>query len=147
MAHSYIYPATIEPSGEGTFLVAFPDLPEALTEGDDLTDALAQAEDCLEEAIAYRITVKKDIPAPSRLAAGQHLISVPPRMALKAALYQAFAESGLSGVAAAEKTGLSDTQFRRLLAPRHRSDVAKLHEALAALGKSVQIRVVNSRAA
>jgi predicted RNase H-like HicB family nuclease len=50
------YPATFlrerNPPG---FHVRFPDLPEALTSGEDLADTQLQAADCLAEAIAGRI--------------------------------------------------------------------------------------------
>ena len=147
MAHNHQYPATITPDEDGNFLVSFPDLPEALTWGNNLEDALFQAEDCLDEAIAYRITDKQEIPVPSPLAKGQYLISVPVRMALKAALYQALVSSGLSGLAAAKSAGLSDTQFRRLLAPRYKSDVDKLKAALDSFGVSISVRTVKNRRA
>ena len=147
MAHNYTYPAIITPDEGGAFLVEFPDLPEAITFGHSLAKAIEMAEDCLDEAIAGRIADKEAIPSPSPLGRGQYLIPVPTRMALKAALYQALAESGLTGTDAARKAGLRDTQIRRLLDPRHNSDVSALQDVLSTLGKSVQVRVVNSRAA
>jgi predicted RNase H-like HicB family nuclease len=49
----FVYPVTLTPEEqEGGFVVTFPDVPEAITQGDDVTDALRQATDCLEEAIA-----------------------------------------------------------------------------------------------
>ena len=66
----------------------FPDLPEALTGGDDLEDTFAQATDCLAEAVAGRISRGDDISAPSKLRLGQHAISVPLYLAPKLALYR-----------------------------------------------------------
>ena len=44
------YPASILPEENGVgFLVRFVDLPEALTSGDDFSDSLVQAADCLAE--------------------------------------------------------------------------------------------------
>ena len=72
------YPASFLPEENGKgFHVRFPDLPEALTGGDDLEDTLVQAADCLAEAIAGRIARGDDIPPPSKPKRGQHLISVP----------------------------------------------------------------------
>jgi antitoxin HicB len=84
------YPAMFVPEdhGEG-FHVRFPDLPEALTGGDDLTDTFEQAADCLAEAIAGRIARDDEIPRPSKPKRGQHLISVPLYLAPKLALYLA----------------------------------------------------------
>lgn len=49
---AYSYEAIIEP-GEtpGILVVTFPDVPEAITEGDGRTDALARAEDALASAL------------------------------------------------------------------------------------------------
>ena len=70
MEDRFTYPADLTPEEGGGFLVSFPDIPEALTSGSDLEEALAMAEDCLEEALAGRIDDGEDIPAPSRLAPG-----------------------------------------------------------------------------
>ena len=50
----FVYPAKLQRHARSV-LVRFPDFPEALTEGADEHDALVQAADCLEEAIAGRI--------------------------------------------------------------------------------------------
>jgi hypothetical protein len=47
--------------------------------------SLAEAADCLEEAIAARIDDGRDIPSPSADKRGELNVSVPPSMALKAA--------------------------------------------------------------
>ena len=55
------YPANFLPEANGKgFHVRFRDLPEALTGGDDLEDTLAQAADCLAEAIAGRSRPRRD---------------------------------------------------------------------------------------
>jgi antitoxin HicB len=51
----YTYPARLEPQEDGSLLVQFLDLPEALTDGADRAEALAEAADCLSEALAGRI--------------------------------------------------------------------------------------------
>jgi predicted RNase H-like HicB family nuclease len=56
------YPAALIPEKRGGFRVHFPDLPEAITSGDDRAEALAQAADCLDEAIAGRISDGLEIP-------------------------------------------------------------------------------------
>jgi antitoxin HicB len=82
------YPASFLPEDNGKgFHVRFPDLPEALTEGDDIEDTFAQAADCLAEAIAGRIARADEIPPPSKPKRGQHVISVPLYLAPKLALY------------------------------------------------------------
>ena len=41
----FVYPAELRKGRDGTILVRFPDIAEALTEGDDEADALVQAAD------------------------------------------------------------------------------------------------------
>lgn len=44
----YIYPAVFEKGEVKGFTVTFPDLPGAITEGDDVSEALRMAKECLE---------------------------------------------------------------------------------------------------
>jgi predicted RNase H-like HicB family nuclease len=48
----FVYPAAFHPESHGAFTVTFPDLPEAITSGRNHSDALTEAEDCLQAAIA-----------------------------------------------------------------------------------------------
>ena len=90
------YPARLVADEEGRFVVHFPDLPEALTDGVDVAEALIEASDCLSEALASRIVDQEAIPVPSAAGPGMHLVSPEPTIALKAALYQALGAAGLT---------------------------------------------------
>lgn len=50
---------------DGGYVVTCRDLPEAITQGDSVKDALAEAADALEEAIAARIDDAREIPEPT----------------------------------------------------------------------------------
>ncbi|MFL6234312.1 MAG: type II toxin-antitoxin system HicB family antitoxin, partial [Thermoanaerobaculia bacterium] len=66
MAHELTYPVTLTPDGiDGGFVVTFADLPEAITQGETVTEALAEAADALEEAVAGRLRRGDPIPEPS----------------------------------------------------------------------------------
>jgi antitoxin HicB len=121
--------------------VTFPDLPEAVTQGENRLDALRQAADCIEEAIAGRIRRGDEIPRPSRTKASQPVISVPPLMAAKAALYLAMREAKVSNVRLAKQLGCDEKDVRRMLDPRHRSRITALEAALAVLGKKIVVAV------
>lgn len=74
MALDFSYPAALTPDqDDGGFVVTFRDLPEAITQGENTKDALAEAADALEEAIAGRVRRSDEIPAPSRPRQGEHL--------------------------------------------------------------------------
>jgi len=134
------YPARFLPedSGKG-FHVQFPDLPEALTGGDDLGDTCVQAADCLAEAIAGRIARGDDIPQPSRVKRGQRLISVPLDLAPKLALYLAMREGRIPNTELADRLGVSETVIRRMLNPKHQTKAEKIQAALLALGKRIVV--------
>jgi antitoxin HicB len=85
----YRFPARLEPDVEGRLVVHFPDLPEALTDGADEAEALAEAADCLSEALAARIVNDEDIPGPSRPRHRQYLVTPDATIALKVALHSA----------------------------------------------------------
>ena len=135
------YPATFLPEDNGKGVhVRFPDLPEALTGGDDIADASVQAADCLAEAIAGRIARGDEIPRPSKLKRGQYIISVPLNLAPKLALYLAMRELRITNVELAKRLGVSETVIRRMLNPKHQTKPEKIQTALAVLGKRIIIR-------
>ena len=139
---SLAYPATLTPDREAVgFTVTFPDLPEAITQGEDRLDALNQAADCLEEAIAGRIAGGRVIPKASRPARGERLIPVPASMAAKAALYLAMAEAGMTNVQLARKLGCDEKEVRRMLDPRHPTKLPRIKEALDVFGKTLVVSV------
>jgi antitoxin HicB len=142
---SLAYPATLTPDREaGGFTVTFPDLPEAITQGEDRLDALNQAADCLEEAIAGRVRRGDEIPTASKTKASQTVIFVPPLMAAKAALYLTMREAKMSNVKLAKQIGCDEKDVRRMLDPRHNSRITALQAALAALGKKIVLAVENA---
>ncbi|HUI27804.1 MAG TPA: type II toxin-antitoxin system HicB family antitoxin [Candidatus Kryptonia bacterium] len=118
----------------------FPDLPEALTDGTDDNDAIEQATDCLDEAIAGRIRRGDVIPVP-RLRRGQRRIPVSATMAAKAALYLAIREAKITKSELATRLGCHEKEVRRLLDPRHPSKLPRLQQALAQLGKRLVVEM------
>ena len=58
------WPAQVDRDDDRPVQVRFPDFPEALTDADDEWEALAEAADCLAEAVAARMTDGEDIPPP-----------------------------------------------------------------------------------
>ena len=125
----FTYPAQLQRTGVDEIVVSFRDLPECLTSGADETEALAEAADALEEAIAGRIDDRESIPYPSTRRAGEHLVTVPADTAVKAALALALRETGTTRVALAARLGIDEKAVRRMLDPRHRSSANRIHEA------------------
>ena len=74
----YTYPVTLtEDPIDGGYVVSCRDIPEAITQGDTIEEALAASADALDEAICGCINHSRDIPEPSAQQAGEHLVSVP----------------------------------------------------------------------
>ena len=130
----FTYPAQLQRYGVDEIVVSFRDLPECLTSGADETEALVEAADALEEAIAGRIGDPEAIPEPSMCQPGEYLVSVPTDTAVKAALAVALRETGTTRVALAARLGIDEKAVYRMLDPRHRSSANRTHEALRALG-------------
>ena len=139
---TFAYPARFERGDKPGVLVAtFRDIPEAITQGDGEKNALWQAADCLEEAIAGRISDGRGIPKASRAARGERLIPVPAQMAAKAALYLAMGEAGMTNAQLARKLGCDEKEVRRMLDPRHPTKLPRIKEALDVLGKRLVVSV------
>lgn len=141
------YPVRLKPDEEGRLVVHFPDLPEALTDGATLTEALAEAVDCLSEALAGRINRGEDIPPPSRLRRGQYLVAPDATTALKAALYGALRARKMSVGDLARLLDIDDRQAGRLIDPRAASRLVSLEAALSQLGYRVAIELLEKPAA
>jgi antitoxin HicB len=138
----YEYPATLVPDeNDGGFVVTFEDYPEAITQGENVADALREAEDCLEEAVANRIVRGVKLPRPSSPKAGQSVISLPAPTAVKAAFYCAIRELNASKVELAITLGVDEKEVRRLLDPHHGSKLTRIDELLRMLGKRLTIRL------
>ena len=139
---TFVYPAKFDRGdGAGVLVITFRDVPEAITQGKGEQDALWQATDCLEEAIAGRIADGREIPSASRARRGERSIPVPAPMATKAALYLAMREAGLNNVQLARKLGCDEREVRRMLDPRHPTKLPRIKVALDALGKRLVVSV------
>ena len=79
----YVYPCVLTPEDEGGFFVSFPDVPEALTGGDDRAEALEMAQDALGAALGMYVEAREDIPVPSAALPGQALVAVSTIVAAK----------------------------------------------------------------
>ena len=142
MTRNLCDPVTLTPGAKPRrFTVTFRDVPEAITWGDGVEDALWQGADCLAEAIAGRIRRCDEIPARSRAKRSQYLVPVPALMASKAALYLAMRELKFSKTELARRLDCDEKEVRRLLDPRHASKLSRIQEALAALGRQLVVGV------
>ena len=123
------YPITLASQRNGAILVSFPDVPEALTEGESELEALAEAQDCLIAALGGYIFRGWAIPDPS-IAGSRRTVQLPQRVTGKLALYAAMRERKILPGTLAEKLGKPPSWVDRLLDLDERSHAAHLHDAL-----------------
>lgn len=136
----YAYPYELLPQREGGFTVTFPDVPEAITQGDNEAEARAMAEDALVTALSFYVDNGERLPRPSA-ARGRSVAYVPPLVAAKLALQDAMLAAGVSNVALARQLGSDEKTVRRLRDPLHQSRINQVDAALRALGKRLGIVV------
>ncbi len=134
------YPVLLAPAEEGGFVVTFPDVPEAITQGEDKADALFHARDALESALMFYMDDFRPLPEPSVLP---ELPSITPETlsCAKFALYQAMYEKRPSKADLALRLGISIADVERLLDINHASKIEQIDAALAALGKRLAVEM------
>ena len=141
MSDTYNYPAEIERDEDGRYIVTFLDFGWGATDGATWDEALAEARDLLRELIAATMREGRDLPERSRTTNGRFVVVPPVPIALKAALYEAFRETGLSQRRFARNLGVAESEVRRLLNPDHATRTGTIDRALQQLGKCVTLTV------
>lgn len=137
---AFEYPAEFTPDDNGTVMVTFPDVPEAVSVGDDEGEALAHGRDALETALTAYIADRRDIPAPSA-ADGRHTVAPGLLAALKLGVYTTMRARGWRKADLARAMALNPRQIDRLLDLRHASTVAQLEQAAQVAGGAYTIEV------
>ena len=134
------YPVEMTDDDNGTVLVTFPDVPGAITYGDDRPDALARAVDALETMLASYIIDRKDLPLASA-ANGRATVEPSLLAALKLAIYQAMRAKDWRKADLARALAVNPRQVDRLLDLSHASPLSQIDAAMAAMGRAVRIEI------
>ena len=111
---TWTFPARVERQREDDFVVAFPEIPEIVTGGGSFKEALANAEDALEEAVLEYLASGRLVPSPRAAREGEHDVVLAPVTAARAALANVMRERNITNVALAAKLGKSEGAIRRL---------------------------------
>ena len=141
MPDTYNYPAEIERDEDGRYVVSFPDFGWGATDGATRDEALVEAKDLLLELIATTMREGEDLPEPSRAGRRRPLVIPPVQIALKAALYEAWRQAGISQRRLARDLGVAESEVRRMLNPKHSTKAATIDHVLRRLGKRVTVTV------
>ncbi|AHF77917.1 Toxin-antitoxin system, antitoxin component, HicB family [Sodalis praecaptivus] len=132
------YPVNIEPCDEGGFFVSFPDIPEALTQGDTREEALAMGLDGLVTSFDFYFEDNRKVPPPGVIT-GDY-VDVPLSVASKVVLLNAFVDSGLTQVELASRMGVKKQEVTRLFDLHHSTKIDTVQRAMVALGKRLELQ-------
>ena len=134
------YPVTLTPD-DGTLLVTFADVPEAITFGANEGEALLNAVDALETGLSFYVDARKPLPAISRPKRGQKTVRPAALECAKLGVYQAMTDQGIKKAELARRLGWHMPQVDRLFDLRHASRMDQIEAAAAALGRHIEITV------
>jgi antitoxin HicB len=132
------YPLTIEPDTTG-YLVTFVDIPEAVTAGETLQEALDMAHDALFTALEFYFNDKRPVPLPSRPLKGQDFVELPASLTAKVLLLNTMLEQNLRPVDLARLLNTTPQSVNRLTDLRHTTRIDSMAEALSAMGKRLEV--------
>lgn len=132
------YPATLTPNGTG-FSVTFRDIPEAITEGASLGEALAMAQDALAVAMEFYTEDNKAVPLPSPQKDGEYLVGLPPSVWAKVLLLNEMLAQNISQAELAKRMGIIPQKVTRLVDLSHSTKIDTLAQAFTAMGKRLSV--------
>jgi antitoxin HicB len=139
------YPARLVRDRErGDVTITFRDVPEAITEGRDEKEALANAVDALETALSFYVDGREELPQPSAARRGERLVPLSALSAVKVALYRTMRASGVGKAELARRLNVHLPQVDRMLDLCHASKLEQIEAALAALGKRLVIDIADA---
>lgn len=128
------YPVNLRKDGKFV-LVTFPDIPEAITQGDNRAHALEMAREALEVAMDFYFEDRRLVPMPSKPKRGQALVELAPSVAAKVLLLNEMLRQKVRPIELARRIGTTKQEVNRLTDLRHATKIDRIDAALRALGK------------
>ena len=135
------YPVILEAQPEGGYVVTFPDVPEAITQGEDEDEALLDAIDALETALSFYVDDRRLLPVPSKAKRGQRTVRPSALECAKLGVYRAMTEQGIKKAELARRLGWHMPQVDRLFDLKHASKLDQIEAAARALGRHIEVSV------
>jgi antitoxin HicB len=136
------YPITLTPDSNGSFLVTFPDFPEATSVGEDQGEALLNAVDAIETAIDFYFDDRRPVPLPSKAKRGQLVVELPFTVSAKVLIWNELLSQNLRKADLARRLNVHMPQIDRLFNIRHSSKIEFVEEAAKVLGKKLSVELV-----
>lgn len=136
------YPATFDlDQKDQYYIVSFKDIPEALTQGYSFEEAKEMAQDALITAMEFYFEENRSVPLPSTTNDSEHLIALPASIWVKVLLLNAMLEQHVSQSDLAKRLGKPRQEMQRIINLNHSTKIDTIAEALACLGKSLDINL------
>ena len=135
------YPARFTPAEEGGFVVTFRDIPEAITQGDDLSEAREMAADALLSAMDFYFEDKRSVPMPSPAEAGEEMVDLPASAFAKVLLLNTMLEQDVSNAELARRMGTRPQDVQRIVNLGHTTKIDTIAAALHQLGKNLFLQL------
>ena len=135
------YPVKLKRDGR-FFLVTFPDIPEAITQGTNIDDAMYHAADALESALDFYFEEGRRVPMPSRPKRGQRLVELPASVSAKVLLLNEMIAQKVYPAELARRLRVTPQEVTRLIDLHHTTKIDGIAGALKVLGKTMEIRAV-----
>ena len=137
------YPVTRTPDKkDGGFVAKLKDIPEAITQGDTVAQALSAATEALESALDFYFEDKRAVPAPSRPKHGQPVVDLPASLSARVPLLNEMIAQNVRPAELARRLKTTPQEVNRLTNVRHTTRIDGIATALLALGKQLELRVV-----
>lgn len=133
------YPITLTPDSNGTYLVGFPDFPEANSVGDDKQDALNNAADALETALSIYFDERRPVPLPSAAEVGDAVVALPALETAKVLIWNEMYAQKMRKADLARMLDVHTPQVDRLFDLGHSSKIEFVEQAAKALGKTLNV--------
>ncbi|MBD2811768.1 type II toxin-antitoxin system HicB family antitoxin [Xenorhabdus sp. Vera] len=135
------YPAKFAKE-DNSYTVSFNDIPEAMTCGADITEAMEMAEDVLLSCVEVYFDMDKAFPSPaSELQADEMWVYLPDNVYAKVLLNNVLIKDKVSKAELSRLTGIRPPEIQRILTPRHATKIDTISKAISALGKRLLLSV------
>jgi antitoxin HicB len=134
------FPVILAPDEkEGGYVVTFPDIPEAVTQGETEEEALNMAREALETALEFYFEDNRAVPHPSSPEPGQRVVTLPPSLSAKILLLNEMVIQNIRPAELARRLNTTPQAVNRMTDIRHTTRIDGIDAALHALGRRMEI--------
>lgn len=136
-----LFPAQLEGNQKDGYTVTFRDVPEAVTQGDTLDKAKANAIEALITSMDFYFEDRRPVPTPSKAQRSEVLVSIPPSVAAKVLLLNEVVRTKQRPMDLARAMNVRPQEITRLLDLHHTTKIDALADAFRAIGFDLEVRI------